>query len=58
MWVEKSSSSHTGGIRMSTTPVICPVCRTRTGICLRDAHWYCCVCGVDYIDTDFEQVIE
>ena len=39
-----------------TSPVICPVCHTRTGICLRDAEWYCCVCGVDYIDTDFEQV--
>jgi hypothetical protein len=43
---------------MSYTPVICPVCHTRTGICLRDAEWYCCVCGVDYVDTDFEQVIE
>jgi len=44
------------GERMN--PVICPVCRTRTGIHYRDAEWYCMVCGVDYIDTDINQVIE
>ena len=31
-------------------PVICPICRTRTGIHLNNHDWYCMVCGVDYVD--------
>ncbi len=44
-----------GGI-FEMNPVICPVCRTRTGLHLRDAEWYCM--GVDYFDVDIQQVIE
>jgi len=39
------------------TPTICPICYTRTGINLRDAEWSCMVCGIYYIDVDFQQVI-
>ena len=34
-------------------PVICPVCRTRTGVCIGLHEWMCCVCGHNYDDTLF-----
>lgn len=31
-------------------PVICPQCRTRTGIHVDENDWFCCVCGLEYVE--------